>query len=71
MGQTVLALWMRSDAFRALQVHVREEQHDGTPVTLHLGLMCHLTRFWKCSLLPCGAWSGIPAAGLLVSHRPT
>lgn len=30
-----------------------------------------LARFQKCSLPPHGAWSGIPAAGLLVSHGPT
>lgn len=42
MGQTFCALWMRSGAFRAQQMHVREQQHNGTPVTLHLGLVCHL-----------------------------
>lgn len=30
-----------------------------------------LARFRKCSLPPHGAWSGIPATGLLVRHRPT
>lgn len=41
------ALWMRSGAFRALQVCEREEQRSRTPVPWNLGLLCH-----PCSCLP-------------------
>ena len=36
-GTNFHTLWMRSGAFRAPQVHVREEQCNGTPVSLAPG----------------------------------
>lgn len=47
---------MRSGAFRAQQVHVREEQHNGTPVTLHLGLVCHLCAWQVSEMFPASPW---------------
>lgn len=56
MGQTFCALWMRSGAFRALQVRVREEQRNRTPVTLHLGLVCHLCACQVSEMFPASPW---------------
>lgn len=51
------ALWIRSGAFRALQVWDREEQRNGAPVPSHLGSWAipAPARFGECSLPPHGA----------------
>lgn len=59
MGQTFHSLWMRCGAFRAPQMCVREEQHDGTPVTLHLGLECHLCARQVSEMFPASPWCSI------------
>lgn len=47
---------MRSGGFRALQVCVRGEKCNGTPVTLHLRLMCHLRACQVSEMFPASSW---------------
>lgn len=56
------ALWIRSGAFRALQVWDREEQRNGAPVPSHLGFLGHPCSCQVWGMLPASPWS-IPAAG--------